>query len=147
MRVLVQDLRFGIRTLVKNPVFTLVSVLALAIGIGANSVIEAVLLRPLPYYESNRLVKIWEKQPHLLTGSVSYANFIDWQDQNDVFEELAAYQTGDYNLTNGDEPEQIQNGTRKFSESSAKCKRRRRAARTLLVCSGGFVGQTDLEGW
>jgi putative ABC transport system permease protein len=112
MRVLAQDLKFGIRTLVENPVFTLVSVLALAIGVGANSaifsVIDAVLLRPLPYYESHRLVKIWERQPQLARGSVAFANFRDWKDQNHVFEEVAAYQTGDYNLTSGDEPEQIQ---------------------------------------
>jgi putative ABC transport system permease protein len=112
MGALAQDIRFGIRTLVKNPVFTTVAVLALAIGIGANSaifsVIDAVLLRPLPYYESNRLVKIWEKRPQLARGNVSFADFKDWKDQSHVFEEVAAYQTGDYNLTGGDEPEQVQ---------------------------------------
>jgi putative ABC transport system permease protein len=93
-------------------VFTLISVLTLAIGIGANSaifsVIDAVLLRSLPYYESDRLVKIWEKRAQLPRGNVSFADFKDWKDQNHVFEEVAAYQTGDYNLTGGDEPGQVQ---------------------------------------
>jgi hypothetical protein len=112
MAVLAQDLKFGLRGLVKNPVFTVASVLALALGIGANSavfsVIDAVLLRPLPYTESNRLVKIWEKRTQLAKGAISFADFRDWKDQNQVFEQVAAYQTGDYNLTGGDEPEQIQ---------------------------------------
>ena len=112
MGTLAQDSRFGFRTLTRNPVFTLVSILALAIGIGANtaifSVIDAVLLRPLPYHESNRLVKIWEKRPELTRGNVSFADFKDWKDQNHVFEGVAAYQTVDYNLTGVDEPEQVQ---------------------------------------
>jgi putative ABC transport system permease protein len=112
MGTLAQDLKFGIRTLIKNPVFTLISVLTLAIGIGANSaifsVIDAVLLRSLPYYESDRLVKIWEKRAQLPRGNVSFADFKDWKDQNHVFEQVAAYQTGDYNLTGGDEPGQVQ---------------------------------------
>jgi MacB-like periplasmic core domain len=113
MGTLAQDLRFGFRTLTRNPVFALVSVLALAIGIGANtaifSVIDAVLLRPLPCHESNRLVKIWEKKrPELTRGNVSFADFKDWKDQNHVFEGVAAYQTVDDNLTGVDEPEQVQ---------------------------------------
>ncbi|MDQ3747081.1 MAG: ABC transporter permease, partial [Acidobacteriota bacterium] len=107
-----QDLRFSVRTLRKNPGFTLVAVLALAVGICANtaifSAVNAVLLRPLPYDESGRLVKIWEKRQRLEKGRVSFADFNDWKAQNHVFEEVASYQTGDYNLIAGEEPEQIQ---------------------------------------
>src|ERR1041385_2069470 len=112
MSVLAQDLKYGIRILVKHPVFTSICILALAIGIGANSaifsVVDAVLLRPLPYSESNRLVKIWEKRSQLERGAVSFSDFKDWKDQNQVFEGIAAYQTGDYNLNISDEPQQVQ---------------------------------------
>ena len=92
METILQDLRYGLRMLIKRPGFTLVAVIALALGIGANtaifSVVNAVLLRPLPFKEPARLVNIWETRPQrgVTQNSVSYANFADWRDQNSVFE-------------------------------------------------------------
>src|SRR6267154_104746 len=112
METVFQDLRYGFRMLVRQPVFTVVAVLALTLGIGANtaifSVINAVLLRPLPYNEPGRLVRIWAKRPDLPKSKVSMADFRDWRRQNQVFEQIAAFQSGDYNLTGFNEPEQIQ---------------------------------------
>src|ERR687894_2024115 len=94
MKALLQDLRYGARMLWKSPGFTVVAILALALGIGANtalfSVVNAVLLRPLPYKDPNRLVIMWEKAPTQDT-SVSYPNFQDWRDQNQSLEEIAAF--------------------------------------------------------
>jgi putative ABC transport system permease protein len=109
---LLQDLRFAFRMMRKAPMFSSVAVLVLAIGIGANtamfSTIEAVLLRPLPYRQPDRLTKVWEQRPTLAKGRVSPADFADWKAQARSFEQLAAYRTNDYNLLNLDEPEQIQ---------------------------------------
>src|ERR687885_802540 len=112
-----QDLRYGLRMLVKSPGFTLIAVVALALGIGANSaifsVVNAVLLRSLPYKEPERLVIVWETNPQLLSdylkthNEASPANFYDWQAQNHVFENLAAFRWQDFNLTGGDTPEQV----------------------------------------
>ena len=92
-----QDLRFGLRTLIKNPGFTVVAVIALALGIGANSaifsVVNAILLRPLPYKSPNQLVVIWENATHLgfPKDTPSPANFLDWRGQSTVFEGMAAF--------------------------------------------------------
>jgi putative ABC transport system permease protein len=113
MRGLVQDLRHAFRGFVKTPGFTAVAVIALALGIGANSaifsVVRAVLLRPLPFPEPDRLVMIWEN--HLQSGwhrgLVSPANFLDWKDQSQSFEAMAAYSPRGFNLTVGNETERI----------------------------------------
>jgi predicted permease len=109
------DIRYGFRMMLKSPVFTVVTVLALALGIGANtaifSVINAVLLRPLPYSNSEQIVLLWEKNPRLVDLDrmwVSYLNFIDWKSQNQVFEQIGVYRTGGANLTGEAEPERIQ---------------------------------------
>src|ERR687890_359699 len=91
-----QDLKYGMRMLVKHPGFTVVAVLTLALGIGANSaifsVVNAVLLKPLQFKEPEQLVKLWETLPQQgLTGTVSAPNFLDWREQNQVFTELSAY--------------------------------------------------------
>src|SRR5712671_467707 len=103
METFVQNLRYTIRTLVKSPGFTAVAVITLALGIGANtaifSVVNAVLLRPLPYPESQRLVWLSERSPNFPTMSVSYPNFIDWRAQQSVFEQIGVYNWGSYNLT------------------------------------------------
>src|SRR5262245_23851161 len=94
---LVQDLRFCLRMLLKNPGFRWIAVLTLALGIGANtaifSVVDAVLLRPLPYPESERLIRLWESNPGRgwPEFSASAPNFADWRKQQTVFEQLAAY--------------------------------------------------------
>jgi putative ABC transport system permease protein len=114
-----QDVRFGMRTLVKNPGFTAVAVIALALGIGANSaifsVVNTVLLRPLLYQDPERLVMVWEKGAADVfpINSVSAANFLDWRDQNEVFEGMAIINHASFNLTGAGEPERI-NG-RRFS--------------------------------
>ncbi|MGB7921783.1 MAG: ABC transporter permease [Pyrinomonadaceae bacterium] len=108
-----QDVRYGMRMLLKRPGFTLVAVLALALGIGANSaifsVVNAVLLRPLPFDDPERLVVVWEKRPRQNRDAVpaSPADFVDWQKQNQVFERMAAHMPRAFNLTGAGEPEQI----------------------------------------
>jgi len=92
---LVQDARYGARMLRKNPGFTAVAVLTLALGIGANtaifSVVDAVLLRPLAYPDSGQLVWLCERGPDWSGGSISYPNFTDWRDQQSVFERFGVY--------------------------------------------------------
>ena len=91
-----QDLRYGLRMLARNPAFTIVAVIALALGIGANSaifsVVNAVLLRPLPYKNPDALMTVWEDATHMgfPFNTPSPANFIDWREQNTVFEGMAA---------------------------------------------------------
>jgi putative ABC transport system permease protein len=99
MHTLLQDIRYGLRTLRKNPGFTAVVVLTLTLGIGANtaifSIVNAVLLRPLPYEQPDRLVKIWDFNPQLgveRTGG-SAANILDWRDRTQAFEGIAAWFT------------------------------------------------------
>src|SRR5262245_13317346 len=108
-----QDLRYGARSLVKNPLFTLIAVLTLALGIGANtaifSIVNAVLLRPLPYREPEKLMTIWTARPQQGQRQfrTSLPNFKDWREQSHVFEGMAAYGFNRYILTGGGEPEQI----------------------------------------
>lgn len=112
MTILLQDLRYAVRMLLKNPGVTIIGVIALALGIGANaaifSVVNAVLLRPLPYDQPERLVVLKEnKVPQFPEFSVSPGNFLDWQKQNTVFEKLVAINGAAYNLVIGDEPERL----------------------------------------
>ncbi|MFL6276644.1 MAG: ABC transporter permease [Blastocatellia bacterium] len=94
MQTLLQDLRYGVRMLCRQPGFTLVAVLTLAIGIGANtaifSVVNAVLLRPLPYAEADRLIWLAERHEEIAARWVSYPNFLDWQSRSRSFEAMAA---------------------------------------------------------
>jgi predicted permease len=113
-RDLSQDLRYGVRMLSKNPGFTVVAVLALALGIGANSaifsVVNTVLLRPLPYQDPDRLVMVWEDRSKngFPRDTPAVANYIDWRDQNQVFEGMAAIATQSFNLTGAGDPERIE---------------------------------------
>src|SRR5215471_2371280 len=96
MQTLLQDLRYGARMLLKNSGFSLIAIVTLALGIGANaaifSVVNAVLLRPMPFKEPERLMMIREtKLPQFPEFSVSPGNFLDWKKQNTVFERLVAY--------------------------------------------------------
>jgi predicted permease len=114
MNTLLQDLRYGARMLFKNPGITFVVVLALALGIGANtaifSVVDAVLLRPLPYPESDRLVFLNETTKVMDEISISYPNFTDWRNQNQVFEKIGVYNRSSYNLTGVGDAERIITG-------------------------------------
>jgi putative ABC transport system permease protein len=113
VEVLLQDVKFGARTLMKNRGFALVAVLTLAIGIGANtaifSVVEAVLLRALPYRDADRVVLLWENnrlrgKPH---NVVNPGNFFDWREQSASFDEMAAFADQRVGLTGGGEPEEV----------------------------------------
>src|SRR5262245_14920475 len=111
MRILWQDLRYGARMVLKQPGFTLVAALTLAWGIGANSaifsVVNAVLLRPLPFKEPERLVKIWENKPDMVQGTTSIPNLEDWREQNDIYTGITAYQFGSFSLPGRDYPERV----------------------------------------
>jgi putative ABC transport system permease protein len=102
------DLKFAFRQLVKKPSFTAVAVLTLALGIGANtaifSMVDAVLLRPLAYPDSGELVWLCERGPDWSGGSISYPNFIDWRDQQSVFEKFGVYNGSNFTLTGAGEP-------------------------------------------
>ena len=114
MATLWQDVRYGVRMLLKNPGITVIVIIALALGIGANtaifSVVNTVLLRPLPYEESDRLVFLNEKSPVLDEMSISYPNFTDWRNQTQTFEKMGVYNRASYNLTGAGEAERIVTG-------------------------------------
>jgi predicted permease len=108
---LIQDLRYGVRTLRKSPGFAAVAVLTLAIGIGANtaifSFVNGVLLKPLPYGEPERIVRVLEKPPGGGRNGISTLNYLDWQHDNTVFEYMAAQTGGSVTLTGRSEPVQL----------------------------------------
>jgi predicted permease len=111
MGTLFQDLKYGLRMLGKSPGFTAVAVITLALGIGANtalfSVVNGVLLNPLPYAEPDRLVALYSRDANYTQASVSYPNFLDWVRDNRSFSALAAYRGDDFNLTGMGEPERV----------------------------------------
>lgn len=111
-----QDIRYGLRMLIKRPSFTIIVVLTMALGIGANttifSAVDAVLLNPLPYQEPDRLVAVWETNKQLSPemwdrNEVAMGNFRDWRSQNQVFEQLGSLFYADVNLTGPGEPERL----------------------------------------
>jgi putative ABC transport system permease protein len=117
MRNLIADLRLGLRVLLRSPGFTLGAVAVLALGIGANSaifsIVNAVLLRPLPFRDSSRIMQIWHTPPAksfpgMSLFSISPANYLDWQKQNRSFEQMAAYGFVSFNVGSGDRVEALQ---------------------------------------
>ncbi|MGH9934665.1 MAG: ABC transporter permease, partial [Blastocatellia bacterium] len=110
---LLNDLRYGARMLLKKPGFTLIAILTLALGIGANtaifSVVNAVLLRPLRYSAPDRLAQVWQNFPQSGANQVTISapEFLDYKDQNRVFERMAAFRPQGFTLTSGGEPERI----------------------------------------
>src|SRR6266571_4964164 len=106
-----QDVRYGLRVLRKNPGFTAVAVLTLALGIGANSalfsVINGVLLNPLPFPNPGELVAVYASSPTSEQNSISYPNFLDWQKDNHSFTYLSAFRSDDFNMTGVGEPERL----------------------------------------
>jgi predicted permease len=111
MNTLFKDIRYGVRGLLKHPGFTAIVVITLAVGIGASSaifsVVNTVVLRPLPYRNAERIVAIQELSPEGKRGQVTPANFLDWRAQNTVFENLAAILTRPANLALADQAERI----------------------------------------
>src|SRR5689334_4175558 len=113
MSTLLQDLRYGARMLWKKPGFTVVAIVTLALGIGANttifSFVNGILLRSLPYPQPDRLVVLDETalKRGIPSMDVSYPNFLDWREQNRVFEDIAAYDGSSRALTGVGEPEQL----------------------------------------
>jgi len=113
VKTLWQDLRFGWRALAKDPRYSTVATLTIALGVGGITmmfgIINAVLLRPLPFPESDRIALVWEVQPKrdLTRGGTTLADFLDWRDRNHVFEEMAAWVPWSYNLTGQNEPEEV----------------------------------------
>jgi putative ABC transport system permease protein len=109
-----QDLRYAARTLRKSPGFSIVAILTLALGIGANSaifsVVNALLLRPLPYKDAGRLMRLWPTGPNrgrLAYAVTSYPDFIDWKEQSHSFEQVESYVPRSFNLTGGDQPQRV----------------------------------------
>src|SRR3981189_3224302 len=106
-----QDVRYGLRVLAKNPGFTAVAILTLALGIGANtalfSVVNGVLLNPLPFPNPDQLVAVYSRTANFKESSSSYPNFLDWQKQNKSFASLGAFRSESYNLTGIGEPERL----------------------------------------
>ncbi|MGH9732352.1 MAG: ABC transporter permease [Candidatus Acidiferrales bacterium] len=116
MGTLWDDLQYGGRLLLKSPVFTLIAVATLALGIGANTaifgIVNAVVLRPLPYPNQQQLVNVWETDSNrkIKHGSVPPGDFFDWRAQNQVFQGISAFQFDVFNLTGAGEPEQVWGG-------------------------------------
>jgi len=108
---LIQDLRYGTRTLLKSPGFTAVAVLTLALGIGANtaifSVVDTLLLRPLPLKDPGRLVLVRDTQPGVDSAPASYPEYLDWKERSKTFEALGAFFTTTFSLTGKGEPEEL----------------------------------------
>lgn len=114
MGVLLQDVRYGARTLLQKPSFALVAVVTLALGIGANtaifSVVNAVLLRPLPFKDQDRIVLAWNRGAEAAGGDrtpLSVTDLLDWRAHSNSFENVSAYQQRSFNFTGGESPERI----------------------------------------
>jgi predicted permease len=111
MHILWQDIRYGLRMLLKSPAFTAIAIITLALGIGANtalfSVVNGVLLNPLPYPQPERLIALFSRTPDSGHWSISYPNFLDWRHDNHSFSSIAAFRQDDLNLTGAGEPERV----------------------------------------
>ena len=111
LETFLQDLKYGLRMLAKSPGFAVIAILTLALGIGANtaifSVVNAVIVNPLPYHDSGRLVVLFQAYPTFPKGSISYSNFLDWQRMNRSFAGIAAYRNTGYSLFAQGEPERL----------------------------------------
>src|ERR1022692_4090450 len=109
--MLLQDLRYGLRALTKSPGFAAVAILTLALGIGANSaifsVVNGVLISPLPFRNATRIVALFQEMPNFPQGSISYPNFLDWQRENRSFEMIGAYRWANGTITGVGQPENV----------------------------------------
>jgi putative ABC transport system permease protein len=116
------DLRYAVRMLIKSPAFSVIAIVALALGIGANtaifSVVDAVLLRPLPYPAPDKLILLRERMQIFESGSVSYPNYLDWRAAQHTFTDLALYRRDSMNLSSRDQsspPERIAGGVMSYN--------------------------------
>jgi len=113
MNSFLQDLSYAVRQLAKSPVFTIIAILTLALGIGANtalfSVVNGVLLNPLPFSHPEQLVAIHESKPNFDRGSISFPNFRDWRKDNRTFSAMAVSRPYALSLTGLGEAEQVDN--------------------------------------
>jgi putative ABC transport system permease protein len=113
METIIKDIRYGIRGLLKRPGFTIIALITLALGIGANtaifSVVNAVLLRPLPFQDPEQLVIVWEDATFagFPRNTPAPANYVDWKNQNQSFSDMAASHETSFNLTGDGEPERV----------------------------------------
>ena len=111
MDMFIEDLRYAVRSLRRNPSFTAIAVLTLALGIGANtaifSVINGVLLNPLPYPDSDQLVFVSERDQQLKKLFIAWPNYLDWRTQNQVFENIGVYNRDSFNLTGVGDPKRV----------------------------------------
>src|SRR5258707_4390773 len=114
MDLLLRDLKFSVRSLLKRPALTIIAGVTLAVGIGANSAIfstiNSPLLKPLPFPDPERIVALWDKVPSrgVERNEVAVANYLDWNAQNKSFEQLGMYRWWSTNLTGSDSPERVQ---------------------------------------
>src|ERR1700704_414663 len=111
MDTFLKDISYGIRSLLKHPGFTAVAVITLALGIGANtaifSVVNALLLRPLPYRNPDQLVWVGEISPQEKRELIPGAHFLEWSEQSQTLEKLAVYSQGNLTLTGSGEPDRF----------------------------------------
>ncbi|PYQ08863.1 MAG: permease [Acidobacteria bacterium] len=111
MDTLLQDLRYSVRTLIERPGFAVVAALTIALGVGGTTamfgVVDAVLLRPLPYADPDRLVMLWTRTPGGPQAAASWPEFVDWREQNHSFADMAVWRGQSVNLTGGAEPERV----------------------------------------
>ncbi|HEV2690058.1 MAG TPA: ABC transporter permease, partial [Bryobacteraceae bacterium] len=111
MTALSQDLRYAIRMSLQSPGFTAMAALTLALGIGANtilfSIVNGVLLNPLPYPRSEQVVAVYASTPGVDRGPAAYLNFLDWQRNTRMFSSMAIYRNEDYNVTGATEAERL----------------------------------------
>jgi ABC-type antimicrobial peptide transport system permease subunit len=137
-----QDIQYALRMLRKSPGFTLVAILTLAIGIGANtsifSVVHAVMLRPLPFDRPQDLIMIWGTTPNIDKESASYPDFADWRDQAKSFENIAGFFNQDANLSDTEQAERV-NGYRVSANLF-------RTVHVQPVLGRDFVNQDDRYG-
>ena len=111
MQTLLQDIRYALRTLRKEPGFTIVAILTLALGIGANTaiftVVYSTLLAPMPYPKPDQLVMVWSKIQGDRNG-IAAQDFVDWKNRNTVFQDINAFTGGSFNLATKDQPEYVE---------------------------------------
>ena len=140
MNQLLKDIRYAARVLLQKPGFTVIAVVALALGIGANtaifSVVNGVLLRPLPYRDPGRLVHVHRVQPPIERGPISRPDFFEWRDKQEVFSDIGAYDFQTLNLTGGEQAERI---------TAARVTGNFFALFGVLPAAGRFIGPADDE--